>query len=95
MYADGLTVDFVYIIHCKCCDGRVDCWIDVLVPLPAEDWDLQASLSFKINAERADDRTQNWFHTIDIDGLQYQYRLANEVNASSTLINDSILSFLI
>ena len=59
MHADGLIADCVHGINCKRCDGRVDCWIDVLVPLPAEDWDLQASSSFKINAERADDRTQN------------------------------------
>ena len=83
MHADGLIVDCVHSINFKRCDGRVDCWIDVLVPLPAEDWDLQASLSFKINAERADDRTQNWFHTIDIDGLQYKYRFVDEVSASS------------
>ena len=59
MYADGLIVGFVHIIHLKCCDGRVDCWIDVLVPLPEEDRILQASLSFVVYVELADDRTQN------------------------------------
>ena len=36
-----------------------------------------------IYAELADDRTQNRFLSLDIDGLQYKYRFVDEVSASS------------
>ena len=47
---------------------------------------------FVIYAKLADDRTQNWFHSQNIDGLQYQYRFVDEVNVSSMWINDSNLT---
>ena len=92
MHADGLIVDFVRNINFKRCDGRVGCWVDVLVSLPAKDRALQASSSFVIYAELADDRIQNWFHCLNIDGLQYQYWFADEVSASSMLVNGSNLT---
>ena len=43
---------------------------------------------FVIYAELVDDLTQIWFHTLNIDDLQYQYRFIDEVSALFTLIND-------
>jgi hypothetical protein len=46
MHADSLIAVLLHSINCKCCDRRVDCWVNVLVPLPEEDRVLQANLSF-------------------------------------------------